>query len=48
MDKDRKLNEDELLDTPEKVEKFLKWLFDPEFDEQLISGVEVSYKDYDK
>ena len=44
MDKDK----DELFDTPEKVKKFLEWLFDEEVDEQLLAGIEVSYKDYKK
>ena len=38
----------ELLDTPEKVEKLIAWVFDDEVDQQLLAGIEVSFKDYKK
>lgn len=38
----------ELFDTPEKLDKFLTWLFDEEVDDKLLNGEEVSYADYGK
>ena len=41
-------NGQELFDTPEKIKKFLEFIFDTEVDKKLLNGEEVSFADYKK